>query len=462
MNTILLQPTDVLFFRDGRPMTGSLSGHGAAWPMPNVINAAFHAALHRSGFGDEAHSHRRGACGVYGEDARRDRKFGSLVTAGPFPVRDAGAWFFPRPQDLQDATLQSGLLPTDSFKSDQSSLSNPLRYAVASRLPPTKNSGAKTWLSRLAFEDYLSAASSAVLDRALADHMIDDSEIFDREHAIGIGIDPETGRQDGASFYSAHYLRLRDAWQLGVCASAEDKEFKHEHHGNDLIAALLNGGEHQIVVGGQQRVCSAKSVTGTAVPMPRGRTDGFNERNTKFLVKWILLSPAVWPGIAEDTARKINAHPGGWLPNWINHHNGDVLLKAGDSIRLGNESREAWRRRTRQQGNIAAKLVSAIVSKPLVVTGWSLPDEGGANDSERSGGAQSAHLAVPAGAVYYFEADSAEEARKLAAALNWHGNDAEATTIRNRRSALLGEKGFGLGVCGTWDFFADVAGRSNK
>ena len=200
--------------------------------------------------------------------------------------------------------------------------------------------------------------------------------------------------------------------------------------------------------------------------MPRGRTDGFNERNTKFLVKWILLSPAVWPGIAEDTARKINAHPGGWLPNWINPHNGHVLLKAGDRIRLGNESREAWRRRTRQQGNIAAKLVSAIVSKPLVVTGWSLPDEGGANDSERSGGAQSAHLAVPVGAVYYFEADSAEEARRLAGALNWHGtlgpDDSPATAIANRRSALLGEKGFGLGVCGTWEFFPDVGERSSK
>ena len=41
INTILLQPTDVLFFRDGRPMEGSLAGHGAAWPLPNVTDAAF-------------------------------------------------------------------------------------------------------------------------------------------------------------------------------------------------------------------------------------------------------------------------------------------------------------------------------------------------------------------------------------------------------------------------------------
>lgn len=462
MNTILLQPTDVLFFRDGRPMSGSLTGHGAAWPMPNVINAAFHAALHRSGFAKDAHSHRRGARGVYAGDAQRDRKFGSLVTAGPFPVKDGASWFFSRPQDLQDATLQPGLLPTASFDSVQSSLSDPLEYAVANRLPPSKESGAKTWLSREAFESYLGTSKSEVTSAQLAGHAIDDSELFDREHSIGIGIDPATGSQDGKSFYSAHYLRLRESWQLGVCASAEDKEFKHEQHGKDLITALLNGGRHQIIVGGQQRVCTANSVTGTAIPLPRGKTDGFNERNTRFLVKWILLSPAVWPAITADDGRNINAHPGGWLPNWINPHNGDVLLKGGDLARRGTESREAWRQRARQQGNITAKLVSAIVSKPLVVTGWSLPDEGGANDSERNGGAQSTHLAVPAGAVYYFEAASAEEACKLAAALNWHGSGAKPATIKNRRSALLGEKGFGLGVCGTWEFFPDVGGRSTQ
>ena len=459
MNTLLLQPTDVLFFRDGRPMTGSLAGHGAAWPLPNVINAAFYAALHRSGFAKDAHSHRRGVRGVYAADAQRDRKFGSLVTAGPFPVAPGQTWFFPRPADLQDATLQPALLPADSFDSVQSSLPVPLKYAVANRLPPTKESGAKAWLSCEAFETYLGPAKSAGTAARLAAHTLDDSDLFDREHSIGIGIDPDTGSQDGESFYSAHYLRLREGWQLGVCAAAEDKEFKHDQHGNDLVKALLNGGQHQIIVGGQQRICSAR-MSPTALPLPRGKTADFKERQGKFLVKWILLSPAVWPAIAAAAEKNILDHPGGSLPNWISPENGEVLLKAGDIARRESDSRETWRQRVRQQGSIAAKLVAAIIPKPLVVTGWSLPDEAGATDAERNGGAQSTHLAVPAGAVYYFEADSAKEACKLAAALNWHGNDANPTTIKTRRSALLGEKGFGLGVCGTWEFFPDVAGRS--
>ena len=52
-------------------------------------------------------------------------------------------------------------------------------------------------------------------------------------------------------------------------------------------------------------------------------------------------------------------------------------------------------------------------------------------------------------------------AGKLAAALNWHGSTA-GTEIKNRRSTLLGEKGYGLGVCGTWEFYETVAGHDRS
>ena len=92
-------------------------------------------------------------------------------------------------------------------------------------------------------------------------------------------------------------------------------------------------------------------------------------------------------------------------------------------------------------------------AQPIVVTGWALP-----NHTDRpDGGAKSTHLAVPAGAVYYFEAEpdanqGPGNAIALANALNWHG-DSKGTEIKNRRSTLMGEKGFGLGVCGTWGFW---------
>jgi hypothetical protein len=134
----------------------------------------------------------------------------------------------------------------------------------------------------------------------------------------------------------------------------------------------------------------------------------------------------------------------------VDAESGDVLLKAGDAARDAGEGRETWRRRVRAMPHIPARLVAAIVPKPLVVTGWALDVEG----SERSG-AKSTHLAVPAGAVYYFDADSEAGAASLAAVLNWHGADAGRSAVRNRRSALLGEKGYGLGVCGSWSFMTN-------
>ena len=57
------------------------------------------------------------------------------------------------------------------------------------------------------------------------------------------------------------------------------------------------------------------------------------------MVKWILLSPAVWPGIEVDTARNINAHTGGWVPNWVDAQTGDVLLRGGENSRHEREPR---------------------------------------------------------------------------------------------------------------------------
>ena len=481
MNIILLQPTDVLFFRDGRPMGGASAGHGAAWPLPSVINHAFHAALHRAGdvFKD-AHSHRRGRSGIYPDATEhRDRRFGSLVTAGPFPVCTSGAdhtWFFPRPADADD----SGKVFLHPHRVDApSSLPAPCNYPVTSTKPPSKDTP-KTWWSEGAWNAYLGSSQRSEL--SARSFLKRDADFADTEHQIGIGIDPETQTQDKTNFYSAHYLRLRDDFRLGLFAEAMDKVNDGVNLKRDLIHDLLNGNPAQIVVGGQQRVCTASRCAATGVlPLPRGlqaTTDFKPCGNRKFAVKWILLSPAIWPEIQGGTSKSgdiIHAHPGGWLPNWVfldwdeenragrpSDRNGQVLLK----LRSGKLRRNYSGPRVKRvaeggesaESAISARLVAAIVPKSIPVTGWAL-----ANDTDRpEGGAKATQLAVPAGAVYYFEADSEVEAAKLAAALNWHGNEANSTTIKNRRSTLLGEKGFGIGVCGTWDFFPDVGGRSTK
>ena len=467
MNTILLRPTDVLFFRDGRPMEGSLAGNGAAWPLPTVTDAALHAALHRSGL--EAHPHRHAAGSSHGE---RERKFGCVHSVGPFPVREQDGsvdWFFPRPLDLVDNSLLPGVAPGVEFGSGQSSLPVPLQHAVGSALAPSKEAKAKAWLRLDAIERYLAGDETA--QRLKEGDALNDGDIFDAEHSVGIAIDPETGvagqGEATGKIYSARYLRLRENWRLGMFARGEDKECRDPAHGNDLVQALFNGNaSHQILVGGQQRVCTAElsEASGGPLPLPDGRRSGFEVKAGKHLVKWVLLTPAIWPEMAAGKASRRetdvakNAHPGGWLPNWVDAETGGVLLRKLDPG-------ERRRRRTLNYGGkgyrgeenadaISARLVAALVPKPLIVTGWALP-------CEEEGGAKPTLLAVPAGAVYYFEADSAVEAEKLASVLNWNG-DGDGSTIRNRRSTIFGEKGFGIGVCGTWQTFEDVPGRSSN
>ncbi len=448
MNTLILQPSDVLFFKDGRPMAGSQAGHGAAWPMPDITNHAIHAALHRSEL--EGHTHRNGKSGKYQGD-KRDKKFGSVKTAGPFPVlsdHNSTQWFFPTPLDLQDNTLSPALLPLKSSDclSEQglSSLQTPLKFSTANRLLQNKNSLRKAWMNCNGFEKYLSGASDAELLG------VDDSEIADTEESIGIGIDYESGcagvGDAEGKIYSAHYLRLRDNWRLGLFAASDEKFGGKSDASFDILEKLIPE-QLNIIIGGQQRACSAQRVKSSErIPMPMGLRKGFEKDGERWLVKWVLLTPAIWPEIRGNEQNGIKQHPGGWLPNWIDPENGSVKLKDGDSSRKTNENRTEWRKRVRSLNCIEASLVSAIIPKPIVITGWASPKK------DNAGGAKSSHYAVPAGAVYYFEANSEEQAQELANALNWHGKG-NGANIENRRSALLGEKGYGIGVCGRWHFY---------
>lgn len=468
MNTVLLRPTDVLFFRDGRPMEGSLSGHGAAWPLPNVTDLAFHAALHRSGLKCHGHDQIHGVNRV----AKDCRKFGSLVTAGPFPVRcdpgDLQTWFFPRPQDLLDNSVIPALHPTRDVEASSGSLPAPLKFAVGNRLPPSKDSSAKGWISTAAFERYLNGGTGGLASNEVAD----DSDFADREHSIGIEISDDTGTtgtgDTEGKIYSAQYLRLRDTpgcnWRLGVLAATAEK-IGSDGPRQDLIPQLIRE-DRQLLVGGQQRICTAEIASDLArLPLPMGKSDGFQQRSAEregpFLVKWVLLSPAIWPEIPSTSheGKPMNPHPGGWLPNWIaldwdpeqrqvraNDSNGSVLLVHRKIAPRRIYSGARAKRDSSGATRIRARLVAAIVPKPIPVTGWALPNPDG---QRPEAGAKSTHFAVPAGAVYYFEAETAEDARNLASALNWHGAGG-GTSICNRRSTLMGEKGFGLGVCGTW------------
>lgn len=404
MKTYLLTPSDTLFFRDGRPMEGSLAGHGAFWCPPQVLAHAFRAALHRSSL--QGTTHAVGKDGV-------EQKFGSLRTIGPFPVDAQGRWHFPCPADLfsddESGLVRIGWKPFPSPGCN--SLPRPLSHVLGATCPPSKSASPGRWLRAEAWEAYFRG------DALARDAFAQDSEIGDAECSVGIGLDRETGAQDGERIYSAQSLRLKNGWRMGAAASAEDPAL-----GEDLLERLFPSDE-RIIVGGQQRVCTVEAANGE-IPVPRWNGDFPNG-----LLKWILLTPAIYTETLPSPEKNVARHPGGWLPSWIDCETGQVLLRE-PVARNDGESRRKWRARMANAPLFKAWLIAAKIGPALPVSGWSM-----------SRGAKPTQLAVPAGSIYYFQCADSHAAKRLAAALSYP----------NAHSQIWGEKGFGVGVCAPFE-----------
>lgn len=423
-------------------MEGASCGHGAAWPLPNVLDSAIHHALHRAAL-DGVHSHRVARNGETFSENRdsNGRKFGSLQTAGIYPVID-GQWHFPRPADanLPKSANTTHKPLTAQPAGSTNSLASGLLPVVNTR-PPSKEEP-EAWISAEAYHAYLNQS-----DSPSAEHFLSDEAVFATEHNIGIAIDSETGSTIDGAFYSASYLRLKQNTRIGLLASCMDKGKEGKAADNDLIAQTFpnSGAETSILAGGQQRICTVMRNTSGSLPLPVAPAISGK------LVRWSLLTPAIFPAINADPGKNIPAHPGGWLPTWIQSFDHTIQLKdPAASPRQQGEGRKQWRQRVMGLPPIAARLVAAAIPRAIPVTGWALRDtDDKTHQYDAPGGARATHLAVPAGAVYYFEADNEDEAKKLAAALNWHGSSG-GSEIQNRRSSIFGEKGFGIGVCSSW------------
>jgi CRISPR-associated protein Cmr3 len=433
MNELLFRPDDVLFFRDARPMGGASSGQGARFPEPHVLNSALHAACHRAFAEDPTIGHSHG----YRDRQRKRRderteRFGSLRTAGPFPVDKDDRWYFPLPLDLPRPQLGVRLAPVDSFNfAGSNSLTRATEgclLPLGTTLPPSKDQ-VPEWIERSAFEAYLRGESPADTKACCRS-----DRFFSAEHTIGIALDPENATAIDGQIYSKAQMRFREDHRLGAIFESVN------HRGEDAdLAAKLFPAANRISLGGEARQCSVTSRPVTKPPLPVApQIEGTR-------VKWVLLSPAIFPYLPVSRNR-LRPHPGGWLPSWINEGTYRVELLDGPG------GKKATRLGQTPGKPIGAKLVAACIGKPLVISGWAQAVSEAAPDEEKQTGAKATHLAVPAGSVYYFEADTPGDARKLADALNWHG-PTEGSEIRNRRSTLLGEKGYGLGLCAPWQPF---------
>ena len=417
-----IEPRDLLFMRDGRPMEASDAGLGANWPRPDQIWNAFINAFHARWPEHqewEGYDHKYKA----GADDNKDSsfRFGALKSIGPFPVDgEKKEIYLPCPLDL--SCDEDGMLhPMNLVRAENTNMPAPLKYAFSSS-KLGKNEPPQ-WISSKNYAEYLSG-------NCFKQEKI---ELYEEERNIGIAIDPGTNTTIEGKFYQAEYLRLRNSTRMAVQTSCVLK------NNIDIFAKIAE--EEKIisnvpfVFGGQQGIALLSSPS-HSFSLPESSIS--SPTSGKVLLRWTLISPAVYPEIPENAAKGVKRHHGGWLPNWIDPQTGKVMLPKKEILKDKNESREEWRRRVEKADKFSACLVAARIGKPLPFSGWDFKT-----------GPKPTMLAVPAGSCYIFECDNSEEAKDLSDALSWNGGNGD--WVRNRRSTVFGEKGFGLGVCSTFN-----------
>lgn len=428
--TLKLKPRDLLFLRDARPMEASDAGLGANWPRPDQLWNALINCFHRNWPERqqwEGAEHRK-TDRERGSARHSSDRFGALQSIGPFPLDDKnGTLYLPCPLDL--AMSENGtIVPMTLSDCARTNLPRPLSRSFST--PVLGKQHLPQWLSADDYRSYLEG-------KAIAPQKVPD--LYTAERLIGIGIDADRGSVEDGKLYQAEYLRLHDHISLACQASCMIKPKGQSDELVDVFAQL--GLPANLILGGQQGVMSIDHAKWQLPLNPSPATSP-----AKTLLRWTLLSPAVFPSLAASDSYP-GGHSGGWLPTWINPENGAVqLLAPGEALaRRPGEDRSAWRgRQQQQQRRIAATLVAARIGKPQLFSGWDLHAKNAAEGDDALGqGAKPTRAAVPAGSVYVFACDDHAALSAL-----WQALDAQATPGRiNRRSSLYGEKGFGIGVC---------------
>lgn len=441
MNTVLLQPTDVLFFRDAIPMSaGRGKGAGCRMPFPSTLHEAFRTSLllatgqtvqEKSEVGRPKSAPRTG--NWHDQDwPKQDhrlivtRAFRSLRIVGPLPFLSDpftrkemkngqhtglqvtyNGLLLPVPLDAAFDEARQHLCrlklwrnpSADSRQAKEAGAIQPLCLPVATT-SPNKHGQLHGWWTVAQYRAYLGGESAKANDRF---RPLPTEELWQSEHRIGVEINPASFAAAEGQLYAGSFLRAHDhtrfaaQLELGAAGAAANGEAGQI----SMLDWLLLGGERRLA-----RVWQKKT---DRQPLP----DFFADLKTPpsppasdgpCLLKWILVTPAIF------------AH--GSLPGWCwNDRDGRLV---GD-VRLGASQRKA--NRTALPGR--AHLISWCLGRPLTVSGWDVVEQH----------AKPTQLAVPAGSVFYFLCENHSTAAALAARLHWQP-----------RSDHYGEKGCGYGL----------------
>jgi len=393
MPAYLIEPTDVLFFRDGIPMSaGQGHGSGCRLPFPSTLHEALRASLFAK------HGRRDGEVAFRPKDAPRtggwlgkgqsvkstgSKEYQSLRLTGPLPWHQQHGLLLPVPLDV---AFDKGKTTLHRLALLPQPVQNTACIPVATT-PPDKHGQLHGWWTLEQYQRYLAGDSNAKGD-AFKPVSVDD--LWQPEHRIGLAIDPGSSAAQEGQLFAGSYLRLKD--EVRFCCQAQlAKPIGNEQTNLDSLDWLMLGGDRRLArLHRQDDDDFARLRTPPTSPHAEGPV----------LLKWSLVTPAIFahgslPGWCKDSRKD---RPGGPLPD------GRVCFDLPGK----------------------AHLISSCLGKPQTITGWDTLLEQ----------AKPTQLAVPAGSVFYFLCQNAATANALAQKLHWQP-----------RSDHCGEKGCGYGLC---------------
>jgi len=425
MKPILLEPSDVLFFRDAIPMSaGQGKGAGCRLPFPTTLHEALRTSLLLANGkipsakqvpGRPSKAPRKGNWHAESQDTDTyiaSKAYCSLQTVGPFPCTESeykGIRFngilFPVPLDVawEDGPQAQPDAPPSSLRRlellRESAADCPSRAQTAegfvppclpvATTPPDKRGQLHGWWTASQFAHYLNGESLNTNHRFCP---LPTDRLWQPEHRIGVQINPGTFSAEQGQLYASSYLRAHASTHFAMLAGLADPR-NGEAAELDSLEWLLLGGEQRLA-----RIWRRGDPFDAVPKAPRAPAgDG------ACLLKWVLVTPAIF------------AH--GSLPGWCwNPTDG----KPAGQVRLGASARKPHR------GALPgpAHLVSWCLGKPLTVSGWDFVEQR----------AKPTLLAVPPGSVFYFLCKDRPTAEALSHRLHWQP-----------RSDSFGEKGCGYG-----------------
>lgn len=416
MNTILIEPTDLLFFRDAVPMSaGQGQGAGCRMPFPSTLHEAFRACLLRqrneiglskSVPGRPRHAPRKGNWHAESEASDvmiASKAFRSLRTIGPLPWHTEHKLLLPVPIDAMFGPQGERLHRLQLWRDDTVPWSqvvpNPSDYRPLC-LPmavtaPDKHGQLSGWWTESQVHRYLEGGSDSVRESFSP---ISTSGLWEKEHRMGVEIEPNSFAAKPGQLFAGSYLRANSKTRFLVQLQVGDAQAKANGEGKEILNL------DWLLLGGDFRLARLWQKDNAGLPLP-DYFDRLKQVPTvppgegPCLLKWLLVTPAIFahgslPGWCADTRQD---HPGGPRPV------GQVCFELPGH----------------------AQLVSWCLGKPRIVSGWDVVESR----------AKPTMLAATEGGVYYFLCENRGTAAALAKKLHWQP-----------RSDFYGEKGCGYGL----------------